>query len=220
MSRSRLFALVRIVAAGLGLLAVGFQLRGAIRDPEKSVTDFFSEFTTQSNIAAAIVLTVGAWLLWTNRPSGHTWDLVRGAILTYMATTGIVFEFLVSGTRETGASYYYPWASDILHKVVPIVLLIDWILAPPRTRISFREVLLWPIYPLVFCAYSLIRGSIVDWYPYNFIDPGENGGYDGVTLYVVAITFGFLVFSLAVMSIGNLMAGRRNERAPIMGATT
>ena len=96
---------------------------------------------------------------------------------------------------------------------MPVVLLIDWLIMPPRFRIAFREILVWPLYPLLFCAYSLGRGPIVDWYPYDFIDPNESGGYDGVALYVVAITIGFLVFSMIVMAIGNALRQWRAARS-------
>jgi hypothetical protein len=213
MTSLRWYALVRVAFAGLGLTAVGFQFHGAVRDPEKTIADFLSEFTTQSNVAAALVLLIGASFIWSGYQAGHRWDLLRGAMVTYMATTGIVFRFLVEGTRDTGGpSYYYDWASDILHQVMPIALLVDWLIMSPRIRITVRQTLIWPLYPIAFCAYSLIRGPIVDWYPYDFIDPDEQGGYGGVAVYVVAITIGFLAFSLLVMAIGNMLRQWRSAR--------
>jgi hypothetical protein len=58
------------------------------------------------------------------------------------------------------------------------------------------------LYPLEYCGYSLIRGPIVGWYPYSFLDPVESGGWRGVSLYVLAIVAGFLLFSIAVIALG------------------
>lgn len=52
--------------------------------------------------------------------------------------------------------------------------------------------------------YSLIRGAIVAWYPYWFIDPIKvPGGWGGVALYSVAIMVGFLVVSGLLLFLGN-----------------
>ena len=41
--------------------------------------------------------------------------------------------------------------------------------------------------PAAYLVYSLIRGPIVDWYPYPFLNPDEVGGYGGVAAYAVGI---------------------------------
>jgi len=218
MTSARWYAVIRFTGASLALVGLAVQFRGAIHDPEKTAADFFSEFTTQSNLLAATVLGASGWVLWTQREPGRRWDTIRGASVTYMALTGIVFYFLVAGTRETvGPSYYHAWASHILHRVMPLFLLADWLALPPVTRIPLRKALYWPVYPLVYCAYSLVRGPIVDWYPYNFLDPSEAGGADGVALYVLAITGGFLVFSAITIVLGNAARERWGRQAAPAG---
>ncbi len=202
----RLFGLIRLAVAGVILFAIWTQFQGARDDPYKSSVMFWSEFTYQSNLLVAIVLVIGGLFLVADIQARHWWDLVRGAMVTYTATTFVVYRFLVEGTRTSpdGISYYEQWASDVLHIWVPLFVLIDWILDPPDATITWRQAAIWPLYPIGFCVYSLIRGPIVDWYPYDFLDPAEAGGWAGVALYVVAITAGFLAFSAAVAAIGNL----------------
>jgi hypothetical protein len=65
-------------------------------------------------------------------------------MVLYTAMTFVVYEFLVSGTSNTpndGRDYYASWAGDILHKVIPIVILIDWLVLTPVRRIDFRRAL-------------------------------------------------------------------------------
>jgi hypothetical protein len=38
---------------------------------------------------------------------------------------------------------------------------------------------------VIYCAYSLIRGPIVHWRPYPFLDPDEAGGYLGLFAWIV-----------------------------------
>jgi hypothetical protein len=222
MNAQRLYSVARAAVAILTLAAVGVQFRGSVEDPFKSIVMFWSEFTYESNLAVAIALLLGAWLPWSRVQPGPWWQAVRGAMVAYTAMTFIVYRFLVEGTSNTpstGVSYYESWASDVLHKVIPVVLLIDWLVMPPVKHLGYRQALIWPIYPLVFCGWSLMRGSIVDWYPYSFLDPDEAGSYGMVALFVVMITVGFLGISAIVVALGNL-SSRRLEPAPAVAGAT
>lgn len=207
MSLNRGIAIARVAVATLILAAIGTQFKGSLDDPYKSIVMFWSEFTYQSNLVAAGVLLTGAWFLWRDIHPGPWWDLLRGAMVTCTAMTFVVYMFLVEGTSNTpsdGHHYYESWASDTLHKVIPIVILVDWLVLPPVRRIDFRWAFVWALYPLAYCGYSLVRGPIVDWYPYSFLDPAEAGGWGWVSLYVLAITAGFLAFSIVVMVLGRI----------------
>jgi hypothetical protein len=68
--------------------------------------------------------------------------------------------------------------------------------------VQFKQALIWLAYPLVFCAYSLIRGPIVGWYPYPFLDPDLSGGYGGVALSCIAIAIGAAIGVWLVVMLG------------------
>ncbi len=195
-------AIARAAFAVLALVAIVAQFTRSFDDPFLGAGNFPFLFTYQSNFVAALVLLAGAWRLWDNQVDTVKWDLLRGAVVTWMATTGIVHATLPTSANDTGISYNYAWASDFLHQVMPLVLVLDWLLMPPRHRLAFRHALLWTVYPLAFAAFSLVRGPFVDWYPYPFLDPRDDG-WGSVALYVVAIAAGFLLFSWLVVTIGN-----------------
>lgn len=59
-----------------------------------------------------------------------------------------------------------------------------------------------PILPLLYLIYLLVRGAVVGWYPYPFLNPVAVGGYGVVSAYVIGIVcvfFGpvWLLFRLA-----------------------
>lgn len=210
MNWPRIWAVVRIAMALGTLVALRVQFGKIDDEPDLTVAGFFSLFTNESNMLAVAVLLVGAALVFLNRDPPAWWDMLRGALVTWLALTGIVYIALIS-EPERRFAYSITEASDQLHKVMPLFLLLDWLLFPPRARLELRSAGVWTVPPILFCAYSLIRGPIVDWYPYDFLDPGEQGGYGGVALYVVGITIGFLLFSLAVIGMGNAMRRRRSD---------
>lgn len=147
--------------------------------------NFFSFFTIQSNILAVIVLIVGGLMAATARKS-RRFEFFRGATTFYMVVTGLVFAVLLSsleGIRLTAT----PWDNVVLHYVIPVVMLADWLLDPPERRIGMKKAALWLAYPLVYFVYSLVRGEIVNWYPYPFINPTTRG-YVMVFITATALT--------------------------------
>jgi hypothetical protein len=146
--------------------------------------NFFSFFTVESNLFAATMLLVsGAALLWNK--SFKYLAMLRGAAALYMVTTGIAFSILLSGL-EADVLTAVPWDNMVLHYILPAAVFVDWVLDPPRSRITFKRAAVWLVYPITYLVYSLVRGSIVDWYPYPFLNPATHG-YAGVAVVGVGI---------------------------------
>jgi hypothetical protein len=158
--------------------------------------NFFSFFTIQSNLLAIGVLLYGGFRM-AAFPGWDRRDFLRGAAVLYLSLTGIVYALLLAGEEEA-LQTNAPWVNAVVHGVIPLVMVIDWIIDPPQRSFSFRQAAWWLAYPLAFLAYSLIRGPIADWYPYPFLDPDENGGYPGVLATCLAIAAGVLV-AISVM---------------------
>ncbi|WP_280481932.1 Pr6Pr family membrane protein, partial [Nocardia cyriacigeorgica] len=66
-------------------------------------------------------------------------------------------------------------------------------------------------------AYTLIRGPVVDWYPYPFLDPREQG-YVSLVIGLVVLTGVFALLAVAVVALGGLARrwqdGRRTAIEP------
>lgn len=153
-----------------------------------NLSNFFSFFTIQSNLIGAVVLLFAAVML--PKPT-VTWDLIRGGATIYLALTGVIFNtLLVEITEQLQTTI--PWVNQVLHTVMPIVMIVDFLLIPLAHRITWRQSLQWTIYPSLYLVYSLVRGRIVDWYPYPFLDPRTDGGYPRVLAFSVIVLVGFI----------------------------
>ena len=165
--------------------------------------NFFSYFTIQSNLIAVAAFLVGvAW--WRTSPS-PSWELVRGASVFHMTVTFVVFAVLLSGTDVDTA---IPWVDTVLHRVMPIAVIADWLVDPPRHPIPFRSSLRWTTFPLVWLAYTMLRGALVGWYPYPFLDPGR-GGYGSVAVYIVGILVFGIVLCAVIAWVGTTLGTKR-----------
>lgn len=181
MDRRVVHALARVFFAGLTLAAILTQLADLAFAGTLNPVSYFSYFTIDSNLIAATVLLIGA-ARWRAEPSA-TFDLIRGAAVVYMTVTGIVFTLLLSNTDVDTA---IPWVNTVVHELMPIVIVADWLLDPPHERLTTRQGLLWLIFPLAWIVYTLIRGGFTGLYPYPFLNPA-NGGYGSVLLYSLGI---------------------------------
>ena len=117
-----------------------------------------------------------------------------------MAVVGIVFSVLL---RNEDLGSLLPWVNIVLHYVMPVVVVLDWLYQPPKTKLVVNQVVFWLIFPLVYLVYSLIRGSIVGFYAYPFLNPAKVGGYGIVALYCLGILVVFLLLSWLLMIVGN-----------------
>ena len=126
----------------------------------------------------------------------------------YITTTGVVFAVLLAGLQES-LDTHIAWVDFTVHKLMPVVLVADWLIYLPLHRLPFRIALAWLLHPLAYLAYTLIRGAQVDWYPYPFLDVSRHG-YGGVLLNCAVMLVGFVAAAAAFVAVGN----RRNRLTP------
>lgn len=189
------------------------------RDVVTTWANFFSFFTILSNTISSVVLLWAAiWFLSRSRgaadePFGLA--LALACVSTYMIITGIVYNTLLRGIELPQGSEPIPWSNEVLHLIGPIFLLLDVFVGPLRRRLAWRA--LWAIvaFPVVWVAYTLLRGPLVTnpatgdpfWYPYPFLNPNNSDlwpvqGYAGVAVWIALIAVAFLAVGTFVVWIG------------------
>ena len=193
--------LARVAFASLAVVAMTYQF-AATADSAFQKANFFSFFTIQSNVLGVAALF--ALVLVPRARRSSLFDGARTAAVLYMAITGVVFALLLSGLQEE-LQTTIPWVDFVVHKLMPIVLVADWLLDPPRHRLPRWTVLAWLSYPLAWLGYTLARGEAVSWYPYPFVDVTRLG-YDGVLSRSVVLAVGFALAGAALLWLGNRRA--------------
>lgn len=195
----------RLVFGLLVLVAIVYQLIYSSAKVDFSLANFFSYFTIQSNIIAALVFIKLALKPGLASNSRMVW--LRGAAALYMVTTGTVYE-LILAPAEANLQLTLPWVNTVLHQLMPIVAFVDWCLYPAKLSLAkFKAVGLWLLYPLVYVAYTLVRGYHTGWYPYPFLNPGVQG-YSGVARWCLVIAIGIGLVGLALASIAQFRYSR------------
>ncbi|HVI69579.1 MAG TPA: Pr6Pr family membrane protein [Magnetospirillaceae bacterium] len=209
MFAKKILAWYKLGIAGLVIVAVVAQFIEASTRPTFNPVNFFSFFTIESNILAALIF-VGIGIAYLMGRDGKRLVLLRGAATLYMTVTGIVYALLLSGSEEA-LSTTIPWVNFVLHYLFPFVAFADWFIDRPAVRVTLKQSLWWLIFPIAYLAYSLTRGALTGWYPYPFLNPA-NGGYGQVAFVASLIALVTLVACALFAKLSSSTAPKKRSK--------
>lgn len=176
MKTRTVFGLLRLGAAALCLVALIHRLAWGLASHTIASQNFFAYLTNQSNVAFVVLLTI-AGIIALRKARDPRWLTVTLAlVLTWTITAGIVFAILVWQAGLRGIRIDVPWSDQVLHFYLPACAALAWALAPGHRAVPWRVIPATLIYPLVWGGFTMIRGPIIGWYPYYFLDPRQISG--------------------------------------------
>jgi hypothetical protein len=153
-------------AAGVALSVVSaVQTPGHFPTGTERAFNTFAFFTIQSNLLAGATALLLAIRL---DRSSLVFGTFRMIGLVAITVTGVVYH--VALARLLTLAGLHQLANQLVHTVVPVLTVLGWLLAGPRGQTRARAAWLAPAFPLAWLAFTLIRGAIIGWYPYPFID--------------------------------------------------
>ncbi|PKA15350.1 Pr6Pr family membrane protein [Leptospira haakeii] len=167
-----------------------------------SLLNQFSFFTTQSNLILGITTLILAVNLDRTSSSFHIWRLIGVIDITI---TGIVFNFVLQTVPKN--DIIADTASRLEHDIAPIIAVVGWIIFGPAKTVTLRRILLAAILPIAYAIFTLIRGAIMEWYPYNIMDVPRLG-YSGVAINIVGIFVLFLLIAGLLALFDRILSSR------------
>jgi hypothetical protein len=196
---SAVTALVVAVGIVVQLFVTAGSSDGYFPDNPDRVFNVFAYFTIQSNL-----LLGGTCLLLALDPERWQTMLFRTLRLNgvvCIAVTGIVYHLVLAGSDHlTGAGAF---ANLLVHTATPLLGVLGWLIFGPRGQSSSRVAGWSIVYPLLWLAFTLIRGEGTGFYPYPFVDVSEHG-YGQVLLNCLFVALLFLA-----LAFGATMLDRR-----------
>ncbi|WP_309116076.1 Pr6Pr family membrane protein [Saccharothrix sp.] len=199
-------ALVVLVGLVVQIVVTAGINSGRFPDLGSRLFTLFSYFTIQSNV---LVLITSALLAANpDRPSTLFRTLRLDGVLA-IAVTGVVFHLVLKGLFElTGAAAF---ADFLLHTMSPVLCVVGWLAFGPRGAINGRVIGCSVVLPLAWLAFTLVRGAVIDWYPYAFVNVTELG-YGRVLVNCTAVAVLFLGLAAGALWLDRLMS---RKQAPV-----
>lgn len=130
----------------------------------------FAFFTVESNLLVGLATLFLAVRL---DRSSTRFAVLRLSGLVAITITGIVFHAVLAQTLNL--KNWDAVGNELVHTVVPVMAVVGWLLIGPRRIVSARVAWLSLIFPVCWLSFTLIRGAIIHWYPYPFIDVTQLG---------------------------------------------
>ncbi|MBJ7984099.1 MULTISPECIES: Pr6Pr family membrane protein [Bacillus] len=200
MRSAKMIAIYRMLLSLLAFSALITQFVTRAQVKPFNPVNFFSFFTIESNILVAVILLLSSLVTATFGRS-EQFGVLRGAATVYILTTGLIYFLLLRGLEES-LQTAIPWVNTVLHYIMPLAMILDWVKNPPTKAVTWKQAASWLVFPLLYVVYSLIRGPFVNWYPYPFLDP-RIGGYGRVLLYSIGIAVVIGAICGLVKMLGN-----------------
>lgn len=158
----------------------------------------FSFFTISTNLI--VVIMGGALLLGNGRlHQFFSSAAVQSACCLYITFVGLGFWLLLGGPQ--GIESWFGWIPEICgHSLSPVLGAIFWFLYVPKGKLQGRHPVIWLSYPILYLVYWLIRGPLVGYYPYFFVDVNLLG-YRGVAVWSGALIVIFLILGSLMLAL-------------------
>ena len=148
-------------------------------------------FTVITNLLVALAMT---WVAIGRRVPAP----LLGGLTLALLLVGVVYALLLSGLHQlSGAALV---ADVLLHKASPVLMALWWLLFAPRAKLRWNAPVWWSVYPLLYFAYVLARGSAGDRYPYPFMDVAKLGWVQTL-LNAGGIALGFILAGFVLVWI-------------------
>jgi len=151
-------------------------------------------FTYQANVVAAIYYLS---TLFSARADGRAG--VRGAVVLYVVVAGAIWNLFL-----TQHSMGYTPANILLHIIVPVLVIADWLLVGRGRRVvRWWQPLAWLVYPAIYAGLALlVLNRAGRRAPYYFLDPQSVGTA------VVVMNIGLLAVAILALGYGISAVGR------------
>ena len=188
---------MRVLLRVLIIAAVVIALIAVETSSRSGVLWRLTTFTYQANVLAAAYF---LWTLFSARADGRVG--VRGAVVLYVVVAGVIWNLLL-----TEYSMGYTPANILLHIVVPVLVILDWLLVErSRRHVRWWQPLVWLVYPAVYVVLALVvLNKAGRRAPYYFLDP------DSVGMLVVVVNVGLLALFVLALGYGLSAVGRRSS---------
>ena len=163
-------------------------------------------FTYQANLLAALF-----YLGTLASPRVDARASLRGAVVVYVVVAGVIWNMFL-----TDMSMGYTLANVLLHVVMPLLVLADWVLVRPgQVALRWWDPLVWLVYPAAYMvAALLVLNRVGRRALYYFLDPAGIGGF-GVALNVCLLAVLFLGLGYGLIALSRLRPAQAGGVAPV-----
>lgn len=209
MTRAGIVGYLRLaLALGCGIALI-FRYFWGLGSATFRAGNFFGYLTIESNIGFVAMSILGGVVALRSATDPGWLTTARAVVLTCTVSSGVVYALLVQQSAVRGLPISVPWSDVVLHWVLPVLAIAEWTLVRGRGRAAWRSIVIVIGFVVVWGVLTLLRGAIVGWYPYFFLDPNQVSGIPELAVYsAIALAF-FAAIAAGVVGLSLVRGERR-----------
>jgi len=213
-------------ALALGLMGIAVKLAAIFTYDGYLIWEYPALLSGWNNLAFFTYTTnimVDAWLLLMAvsvffKLSRMKVFLAKVSVQGFLTAMIIVVGFLYCGILfwfDELYSWGLWWGNYITfwhHIITPAFMLLFFFHPADKAKLSLKNLALWLAYPAAYLAFTMIRGGIIHWYPYPFLNPAWETFADLHMDPRIGVPLCIVVLFLFILSVGFLALKIHNRR--------
>lgn len=161
-------------------------VNGEFSEPIARAFNTYCYFTVVSNLLVGVVC---VFLAKKKPPTSDRFVIAQLTGLVCIIVAGTVYHLLLASEDQLqGAAVI---TNLVVHTTAPIMFTIGWLFFNDHGRTTWRTVKFSLIFPIGWAIFAMIRGAIIDYYPYPFMDVNYLG-YLHALINMAVVTLFFL----------------------------
>lgn len=190
-SAKNIFGLLLAATAWFSVILQWFLTKG-------STANFLSYFTVLCNILVALSLSCS--ILMPGSVAGRFFSklTVQSAIALYIFIVGLTYNLILRGVWDPKG--WQLIVDNLLHVAVPLLYLAYWTFFRSPGNLQWKDGLYWIAFPFAYLVYSLVRGAVINWYPYPFLNVTDHG-YSKVAVNICVMIGAFFIAGIAFIAL-------------------
>lgn len=171
-------------------------------------------FTNISNVAVVAYFWCDIVAILRGQDANEPWmPNIKYMVMLGITVTCLVAHFMLDGGMVfMNGVFHLPML--VVHYIVPICTILDWLLFDEKGHIDWKDPLVWPAFPLVYLVYINIlvlgfgvRCSEQNRWPYPFLN-ADALGVPAVCVVVVGLLVAFVTLGYGYAFIDHQLAKR------------
>ncbi len=184
---------------------------GGIADPatfDLAIVRFLNTFTYFTILSNIIVIVTCTMLVFGLHRTSTAFRTFRVFGIVAITITGLVYNIVLAPlSHPEGLALI---ENTMVHIITPVLAVAGWLIFGPRNPFRIKYVGWAMVIGLVWIAFTLVRGAMIHWYPYPFVDVDEIG-YLMVVINCTAILIFAALLALAVLGLDKVLPGIPSE---------
>ena len=175
-------------------------------------------FTNLSNLLCLIYFTILVILMITKKlKRNNTYYIVKGMVTMAITLTMVVYNLLLSSSSAASAFENHQLECNIVHIVVPLLVIFDYILFGEKGHLKKEYPLIWSFVLIAYQAFVVVYtangGTFINnsTYPYPFMDI-ETYGIGKTTINMIITFVFFLGYGNIVQMLDNKLGEKKKKK--------